>query len=124
MDPVRIRYELEKALLPSSQRAAGRVRVWINIPLDVQGRERDEHALPGLRPCRRIPLRDPPRRTVDVVMRHPAAIAAPVASYPRQRRVSARRPSRRSGVVVDKLQIPVCLTIASLDLLSESHPLA
>lgn len=120
MDPSRIRYELEKAVSIATSGRPG--PVWINIPLDVQGAIIDESALAGFSappddaPARRARVKKQAEQALQLLRESRRPVLVPgngiwlANAAPMWRRL------------VDRLGIPVCLTIGSLDLLHETHP--
>jgi acetolactate synthase-1/2/3 large subunit len=118
-DPKRIRMELDRAFAIAKEGRPG--PVWLTVPLDVQGAEIDVPALAGWTP--------PTKPTTD-----DAAQRAGVATLIGLLR-AARRPVLIGGNgirldcaesaferFVERLRIPVLLTIGAMDLLPEDHP--
>jgi acetolactate synthase I/II/III large subunit len=118
-DPKSIRQELDRAFAMAQEGRPG--PVWLTIPLDVQGAEIDEATLAGWSP--------PPAPTAaDAALRENVAALIEILR-------TARRPVLIGGNgirldcaqqaferFVDKLQIPVLLTIGAMDLMPEDHP--
>ena len=120
MDPARIRYELEKAVSLATSGRPG--PVWINIPLDVQGASVDPAALVGYEApvddavAGRARVREQAERTLQMLSESRRPVLVPGNGI----WLANAAPAWRR--LVDRLGIPVCLTIGSLDLLHETHP--
>ncbi|MBI5426106.1 MAG: thiamine pyrophosphate-binding protein [Opitutae bacterium] len=121
LDPLTIRYEVEKALWLAVNGRPG--PVWIDIPLDVQGAQIDETQLRGFDPAE---MGEPWDR---------AALQAKVAEV-LSWLVASRRPVLVGGTgirmggahelflqVAETLGLPVVLPYTAKDLIPEAHPL-
>ncbi len=120
MDPLQIRYELEKAMSIATSGRPG--PVWVNIPLDVQGATIDDSTLIGYEPPSNdaVAHRAELRNDAESVMALLRAAKRPVLIAGNGIWLANAAPAWRR--LVDQLGIPVCLTIGGLDLLPETHP--
>lgn len=118
VDPLSVRYELEKALHLAMTGRRG--PVWLDIPLDVQANIIDETALCG------FTAEVQADRTADLQRQAAKAIELLTKS---ERPVlfigNGARLAYRKGLVerlVSRLEIPTLLTWKSMDMLPETHP--
>jgi acetolactate synthase-1/2/3 large subunit len=118
-DPKTIRQELDRAFAIAQDGRPG--PVWLTIPLDVQGAEIDEAALAGWSPLPAPPIEAAPLRAnvaalIDILRtaRRPVLIGGNGIRLDCAEEAFER--------FVDKLRIPVLLTIGAMDLLPEDHP--
>lgn len=123
-DPLRVRYELEKALRLMQGGRPG--PVWIDVPLDVQATEIDPATQPGFQPT------EVPVSQASAEMAAAQAAVGQVAAL----LARAQRPVLLVGNgvhcagaeeallrLVDQLQIPTQTTWIGADLLEYTHPL-
>jgi acetolactate synthase-1/2/3 large subunit len=118
-DPKTIRQELDRAFAIAQEGRPG--PVWLTIPLDVQGAEIDEATLAGWSPPPEPPTEEAPLRAnvaalIDILRtaRRPVLIGGNGIRLDCAEEAFER--------FVDKLRIPVLLTIGAMDLLPEDHP--
>ena len=121
LDPLSIRYHLEKAVYLATHGRRG--PVWIEIPLDVQATAIDPERLEGFRPEPAVAVAGAPDlRTLS----ERAAALLNQSSRPALflgNGVRAAGAEKECLELVERLQIPVLLTWKAMDLLPESHPL-
>jgi len=119
MDPSEIRFELEKAWAIATTGRPG--PVWINIPLDVQGAVIEESSLRGHEDAR-DPLATGSLASSDArhVMSMLGNSRRPVLIPGNG--VHLARATRAMQQLIERLQIPVALTLGSMDVLEEAHP--
>jgi len=121
LDPLSIRYHLEKAVHLARNGRPG--PVWIDIPLDVQASPIDETALKGFDPAE-LPM---PFDEAQVERQ----MAAVIEAFNRAERpllfagngVRLARAQREFREVLDLLDIPVVTTWCASDLISDDDPL-
>jgi acetolactate synthase-1/2/3 large subunit len=119
-DPKRIRYELEYAVHQALEGKPG--PVWINIPLDVQGMIIEENELVGyhrsdLDNQKQLEknIRQDVKKLVDMLIqaKRPALICG--------NGVHLSKAEEALMSAVERLRIPVLLTVGAMDLLDEKH---
>jgi acetolactate synthase-1/2/3 large subunit len=117
LDPLSIRYHLEKAVYLATHGRRG--PVWIDIPLDVQASSIDETSLPGFTP-------DPPGGSEELRQQVSAAIdLLNQAQRPVLFLGNGARAAQQSGELrklIDLLEVPVLVTWKIADLLPEADP--
>jgi acetolactate synthase I/II/III large subunit len=118
-DPKTIRQELDRAFAIAQEGRPG--PVWLTIPLDVQGAEIDESTLAGWSASPASAADDTPlRESVTSLIEILRTARRPVLIGGNGIRLDcAERSFER---FVDKLKLPVLLTIGAMDLLPEDHP--
>ena len=117
MDPLTIRYHLEKALCLAKSGRPG--PVWLTIPLDVQSAFIDEKKLKGFKPKERAEKLDGQkiRKVIELISRAERPV------------LLAGNGIRLAGVqkeflrLIERLKIPVLTTWRADDLLPETHRL-
>jgi acetolactate synthase-1/2/3 large subunit len=120
-DPMRVRYELERAYYEATTGRPG--PVWVEFPLDIQGAQVDESRLEGFIPPEVNPAADAirlaqgARQVLDALRaaKRPVIIPGTGIHYSRSRDLLLR--------FVERAGIPVLLNLAAKDLLPENHPL-
>jgi len=121
LDPLSIRYHLEKATYLA--RHGRRGPVWLDIPLDVQATMIDENALPAFDPAELLAAETTPaldeiaRRTLELI----SEAERPVIFLGNGVRTAGAEKSFLQ--LIDLLQVPVLATWKAMDLLPENHPL-
>ena len=117
MEPVRIRYHLQKALYLATTGRKG--PVWIDIPLDVQGAVIDESDLEGFepetKPADSEKLRRQARQAVELL----AGAKRPVILLGNGVRLAGAEDAFYQ--LIDRLNIPVLTTWKAADLMPEDH---
>lgn len=120
LDPLSIRYHLEKAVYLAQHGRPG--PVWIDIPLDVQAAEIDETQLAAFDPAELQAAVTPiPEKTIQALINQINQAERPV--------ILAGNGIRLAGALddflrlIEKLQIPVLTTWKAIDFLPENHPL-
>jgi len=116
MDPMNIKYELERAFYEAKSGRQG--PVWLNIPLDVQGSIVDESKLVGFVPPRTKVNKDLDKKideVIDLLQRseRPVLIAG--------NGIRLANAVDDFLVLVKNLHIPVLTTINGLDLIEENN---
>jgi acetolactate synthase-1/2/3 large subunit len=118
-DPKTIRQELDRAFAIAQEGRPG--PVWLTIPLDVQGAEIDESTLAGWSAPPAPAADDTPlRESVAALIEILRTARRPVLIGGNGIRLDCAE--RAFECFVDKLRIPVLLTIGAMDLLPEDHP--
>ncbi len=120
MDPLSIRYHLEKAVYLA--RVGRQGPVWLDIPQDVQAAMIDEEQLEGFAPP--IEVREENERLEDQIrqiiqMFNEAERPVILAGYG----VQASGAEKEFKEIIELLQIPVLTTWKAIGLLPEDHPL-
>jgi acetolactate synthase-1/2/3 large subunit len=120
-EPVRIRYELEKALYLAASGRPG--PCWLDIPVDVQGTRIDPAALEGFDPhAEGATLEFPPQgELADQVIERLQAAQRPVVMAGTGVRISGAYDAFLK--LVESWGIPVVTAFNAHDLLAEDHPL-
>ena len=120
LDPMQIKYHLQKALYLAKQGRPG--PVWLDIPMNVQGAMVDEEKLPGFNPqAECIPTPDISESQIRQVLEKLSKAERPV--------ILAGSGVRTSGAhdlflkLIDKLGIPVTTAWNAHDVLHDDHPL-
>ena len=116
MDPMRIRYELEKAAYLAASGRPG--AVWIDIPLDIQASDVDVEQLEGFTPC------DETLRVSD------EDIDRVISEYNRARKpaiilgngIRLSHAADKARKLVEMLKIPAFVSWNGVDLLSDDDP--
>jgi len=121
VDPLRIRYCLEKAIHLAHAGRPG--PVWLDIPLNVQAAMVEEDALVGYTPEPEVPVRD---RTlletqVDELIRRLRTAERPVLLAGAGVRLAGAYPLLQQ--VVERLNIPVLVAWDAIDLMATDHAL-
>ena len=121
LDPLSIRYHLEKAVYLATHGRRG--PVWIEIPLDVQATAIDPERLEGFQP-------EPTAAAAGAAdLRTLSEQAAALLNQSSRPALFIGNGVRTAGAekecleLVERLQAPVLLTWKAMDLLPESHPL-
>jgi acetolactate synthase-1/2/3 large subunit len=122
MDPVTIRYHLEKAVYLAKSGRPG--PVWLDIPLDVQAAQIDpdkqkgflakDESFPSITPSQ------PPNKEVDKIYQLLNEAERPVLLVGNGVRLAGAKEALRE--LIEMLNIPVLRTWAGADLLADSHP--
>ncbi len=118
VDPLEVRYELEKALHLATTGRRG--PVWLDIPLDVQAKIVNESDLHGFEP--ETELQDSPRIQGEVSQ---AIQLLKSAERPVLFIGNGARLAHLEGLIerlVKQLKIPTLLTWKAMDMLPENHP--
>jgi len=119
VDPLRIKYELQKALYLA--RSGRKGPVWLDLPLDLQGAPVDETKLPSF---------EPPQETggdgrldgqMDHLLNLLATVKAPAILVGNGVRLDGAIPQFLA--LAERLRIPVMTTWKAADFLPEDHPL-
>lgn len=120
LDPSRIRYEMEAALWHATSGRPG--PVWINIPLDVQSAEFDLESSPSFVPPEgKLETKELVGQVAKVIRllsesKRPVVIAG--------NGVHLSSAGDRFRKLIEKTNAPALLTVGSVDLLEENHPLS
>jgi acetolactate synthase I/II/III large subunit len=123
MTPADIRYHLEKAVYLARSGRPG--PVWIDIPLDVQGADIDEHAMRGFVPEKNAAAAPAPRAAIAASARKAIEMLneaeRPVILVGNGVRLGHARAEMRA--LIDRLGVPVLTTWLGHDLVPDDHPL-
>jgi acetolactate synthase-1/2/3 large subunit len=119
LDPIKVRYELEKAIFLATSGRPG--PVWLDFPLDVQGAEIDEMNLdafvPPAKEVDHIRLQDQVKRIIQIATEARRPLILPGNGIH-----SARAESLLEKLLM-KMPFPVVLPNCAKDLVPEKHPL-
>jgi acetolactate synthase-1/2/3 large subunit len=118
-DPNSIRYHLEKAVYLARTGRPG--PVWIDIPIDVQGAQIDEHSLPGFTPEAVVPETSRLREQVAEIIAQLNKAERPLLMIGNGVRLAGAENELEE--VIRTLQIPVETTWVAMDLVGADDPL-
>jgi len=127
MDPLTIKYHLDKAVVMARSGRQG--PVWLEIPLDVQGAMIEGWTLSGLNGWQEKKKEDRRRKAEDRRLKKQVKKIMELLKNAEKPVLLAGNGIRAAGAVkefvrlVEKLQIPVLLTWRAADMLDEKHPL-
>jgi acetolactate synthase-1/2/3 large subunit len=118
MDPLRVRFELERALWCATSGRPG--PAWLNIPLDVQGATIDKNTLVGFNPP------SAPVQSASIV-RYARNVLSLLRSSRRPLLIPGNgihlaRASAAFQELVERWKVPVSPTLGGMDLLDDTHP--
>jgi len=119
VDPLTIRYHLEKALYLAQAGRPG--PVWIDIPLDVQASPIDETSLPGFDPATAETAEGSLEAEVCEIITALNRAQRPILLAGNGIRLA--RAEHEFRELVDLLDIPVETTWLAVDLIEDAHPL-
>lgn len=116
MDPMKIRYELEKAAYLAASGRPG--AVWIDIPLDIQASDADVEQLEGFTPCEEVPCVSD--EEIDKVISEYKRARKPAIILGNGVRLSHSADKARK--LVELLKIPAFVSWNGVDLLCDDDP--
>jgi acetolactate synthase-1/2/3 large subunit len=120
LDPVTIRYHLEKAAYLARSGRPG--PVWIDIPLDVQASPIDAETLAGFNPAElAVPLRQDPGVQIERILEELNRSKRPLVFAGNGIRLA--RAEREFAQLIEVLKVPVVATWCAADLISSDDPL-